>query len=879
VSGNFNAGQDQLKTNSIDDYTSYIAGVVKELERAHGINVATVDPFNEPNTNYWGTTLGSDGNPTGGRQEGAHMGPQLMSQVVKSLAPKLARNPGTRLSAMDETNPGTFVTDWNGFTPDAKAKVDQLNVHTYGTGQRTSARDIAKAEDKPLWMSEVEGSWGSGQSFTSMEPGVGMASHIVDDLRELEPTAWVLWQPVEDYDNMKPGGESAAGANWGEIQMPFNCKSTDTLQSCPIYTNTKFDTVRNFTHYIRPGDHLVKVNDTNSTAAVNRRGATIVHVNSGTQPQPVTIDLSKFRTISPHASVTPVLTDASHHLQKLAPVPITGDTATLTVPAASVTTFVVDGVNGVANDASLAQRHHVYRLQGVQSGRSLTPSGDSLVLRTNDATSGTQLWNLTNIGGGDSSRARYTVTTATDDRQLAVVNGSLTLVAPSDTPASSAQWILSTTGDGSYTLVNVGSKQIVDVGGQATADGSPIGLYSPTSGSNQRWTILDETITSVPTTPVFTVPGTAPQLPATVVATFADGATTNLPVTWNVPGPGAWNHTGTVIVTGRAVDALGGIHLAKAEVMVDTLVSTQPTRAKTFTGGQPTLPETVTAVGEHGGTTQRPVTWDAAPAGAFDNVGVVEVSGHADAGDGRTLPATVRVQVTEPVQENIATAAGTSISATYTESGFGTAGLLNGVLTDKAWSNWRSGAKNPSDTLTVNLPTARPLSAVRVYWYKDGSADSWPQAVQVQTRTASGSWVDAGSPVTLPAGTATAPITTVPISGATTDAVRVVMTARPNGGYIQASELQVLAGAPGKSADATLSAITLDGKPLAGFAPGTTSYAIPWSGHLPVVDAVASDPYATVAVTQPQGSNRTAIVKVASADGSADTTYTVRLGG
>ena len=67
---------------------------------------------------------------------------------------------------------------------------------------------------------------------------------------------------------MKPGGESAAGANWGSIQMRFDCTAKDTLATCPIYTNQKFNTVRNFTHYIRPGDHVVKVDDTSTIAAI-----------------------------------------------------------------------------------------------------------------------------------------------------------------------------------------------------------------------------------------------------------------------------------------------------------------------------------------------------------------------------------------------------------------------------------------------------------------------------------------------------------------------------------------------------------------------------------------------------------------------------------
>ncbi|MEK8226937.1 hypothetical protein NKG05_13890 [Oerskovia sp. M15] len=210
-------------------------------------------------------------------------------------------------------------------------------------------RDIAKGEGKSLWMSEVGGFWSStGQDFVSMESGLGSAQQIADDLRELEPSAWVFWQPVEDYTNMAPGGESAAGMNWGEIQIPFDCTAEDTLETCPIYTNTKYQTTQNFTHFIAPGDHLIGVDDVGSTAAVAASGdaATVVHVNSTTSARAVTLDLSGFASIEEGATVTPFVTSTSGALVEGTPVAVESGAATLTVPAESVTTFVVDGVAG-----------------------------------------------------------------------------------------------------------------------------------------------------------------------------------------------------------------------------------------------------------------------------------------------------------------------------------------------------------------------------------------------------------------------------------------------------------------------------------------------------------------------------------------------------
>lgn len=479
VSGGFTATDEQLRPDKIGDFTAYLAQVVRTLERAHGIKFSSVNPMNEPNTNYWKTTLGADGNPTGGRQEGAHIGPSVQSQLIPAMAAAL---PGTTVSAPDETNPDIFAADWTGWSAAARAAAGRLNVHTYGTGNRPIPRDIAKGAAKPLWMSEVGGSWLDRQDFTSMDPGLGMATQITDDLRLLEPSAWVSWQPIEDYNNMKPGGESAAGMNWGEIQVPFDCTSTD----CPIRTNTKFDTMRNFTHFIRPGDRLIASNDTASTAAMRGEDlASVVHVNPGTAEQDVTLDLSGFGIVRPGAMVTPVVTDVTGALKRGKPVRVAAGKATLRVPARSVTTFVVDGVSSTAAGTGLGTGKPV-TFTGVQSGKSLSAENGALVQRTTDASAAAQRWTLTDRTGRYGSRDRFTIASAATGQVLGTSGGAVTL-APPGTTGPAAEWTLSTTGDGTWTFVNAATGQLLDVIGESRADGAPIGLYRPTNGPNQRW--------------------------------------------------------------------------------------------------------------------------------------------------------------------------------------------------------------------------------------------------------------------------------------------------------------------------------------------------------------------------------------------------------
>ncbi|HWS33630.1 MAG TPA: RICIN domain-containing protein, partial [Actinoplanes sp.] len=583
----------------------------------------------------------------------------------------------------------------------------------------------------------------------------------------------------------------------------------------------------------------VKVDDPSTVAAINtsHRTATAVHVNSSTVDTAVTLDLSAFRTVRSTATVTPVVTSASGALITGTPVRIKQDRATLTVPAQSVTTFLIRGVQGADPRAALIQDGHVYRIEGVASGRSITPdpAGAATVLRTS-APAGDQLWSFTRLTGGNTNQERYEVTSPDTGKRLAVRNNTLVLESPdtaaatsgsavtpapgpavgpaagpvagSSAPAADAaaaagvdaagQWIPSTTGNGTWTLLNVGSGRLIDVTGQGTADGSPVGTYTPTSGDNQRWTLVDETVLGTAAVAAYTVPKLAPVLPATVSAVHRAGtpasassaARGELPVVWRLPDERVWRKAGKVRVTGTATDSLGGRHRASAVVTVDTFVRTRPATATTYLGGRPQLPATVTGIGRHGGRAELPVVWGT---GTYDQLGQVTVTGTATVAGGSTLPARATVTVVEPVEVNAAAGDGVTVSATYSESGYSAAGLRNGVRTEKAWSNWRSGTKNTTDTVTVALPAERDPTRVVTYFYRDGSNTSFPSTLRVQVLNVDGVWVDASQDVAV--GTEGSPVIDVPltVTGPVT-AVRIVMTARPSG-YITASEIEVLAKA------------------------------------------------------------------------------------
>jgi hypothetical protein len=398
--------------------------------------------------------------------------------------------------------------------------------------------------------------------------------------------------------------------------------------------------------------------------------------------------------------------------------------------------------------------------------------------------------------------------------------------------------------------------------------------------------VTDETVLRTEPADAFTVPGLAPKLPGRMTPVYRDGARGSLPVVWNPPPDRRWRDPGTVRVTGRATDPRGRTIRATAVVTVDTIGSALPGRAKTYTGKSPELPATVVGVGRHGGRTGLPATWDPAPAGAFDTQGVVTLRGVARVVDGGTVDATVRVQVTKPVETNIAPDDDVSVAATFTESGYSAQGLRNGNLSEKAWSNWKPGdTKNPSDTVTFTLPKDRDLTRVVAHFHRDVNTASFPGSLKVQVRgEGDGAWTDASGDIEV--GTEGSPVVDVPVTAGPSNGARVVMTARPAGwlagwlaGYITMSEIEVYARTPGVSSDAAAASVEVAGIPVASFDPDTHDYRVVTAepGRA-VVTAIARDPYAAVSIETTRGPRRTlAVVSVTSEDGSRTGTSRIEI--
>ncbi|WP_127573004.1 glycoside hydrolase [Georgenia faecalis] len=925
VSGGIGDGNaENLRPDAIDAFTAYLTTVTEQLEEQYGIDVATIDPFNEPNTNYWSTTL-RDGVPVGGRQEGMHVGPQRQVEVITSLAERLADEGTTTdavISAMDETNPGTFVRNWSAYPQATRDAVEQMNVHTYGTGGRLQVRDLSKSADTPLWMSEVEGSWVDGFNPSAIENGLGLAERITSDLRELEANAWVLWQPVEDLYNMEPTGEDL---NWGSVFLDFDCEWYDEdgtqvfksarrvadaggdstgVEECSTVVGSKFNVMRNYTQFLTPGVQIIPTSSPATTAAVDAdgTGVTLVHANARTEDQTVRVDLSGFAAVEPGATATAYVTTESpaddptaNGLVPAAPVAVDAGSAsvTLTLPAQSVSSIVIDGVSGVAEDVLVDGAD--YQFAGVQSGKPLT-AGDAGATITAAGTTPEavrdQVWTVHEVPGAERGSIKRYVLEAGDGEVLGATAAGTDLrdVSVADAAADpETVWILNTTNGTTYSWVNQALSLSLDVAGQSSADGTAVGVYGSNGGANQTWTIRGTEATGSREVAVSTLVGVTPTLPDVVVPLYPWGEGAPAPVTWEALPETTWATPGEVVVAGTAVDVFGNTVAATARVVVGSYTLTDPVSLTVREGSTAAAviaaaPETVPArAGASTVTFDVPVQWDwdGLTDAALAEVGVVTVTGTATSNEpgAEPLAATLSVIVTTGVPTNIAPLPTTTAAATYTEGSYHVDRTRNGILNDKGWSNWRSGTSNPSDTLSYTFAAPEDLHAATVYFYRDG-AGSWAETLRFEYRDAAGTWtavpgyeapVAVGSPAD-----GTPPLVTADLSSIDdATGLRVVLNARP-GGYMTVAEVEIeaLTAAAGSVAD--LAALRVDGVPLEGFTPEVTDYEVTVQGsRYPSVLALPVDSEATVSVEQPADGEGTATVVVTAADGETTRTYTL----
>jgi len=188
--GNNPSTADNVKPEFYNAFGDYLIDVCEFYKQNYNIEFKTLEPFNEPLTNYWGYM---------GGQEGCHFSLNAQIDFLRVLHPKLKGTQlNTILSASDETDISGFNRTMKAYLEagDIQDMLGQINTHSYGGSDkdRVEARQLADKMGKTFWQSE---SGPIGIGGRGLESNLGMAQRMFDDLQIMKPSAWLDWQVIE----------------------------------------------------------------------------------------------------------------------------------------------------------------------------------------------------------------------------------------------------------------------------------------------------------------------------------------------------------------------------------------------------------------------------------------------------------------------------------------------------------------------------------------------------------------------------------------------------------------------------------------------------------------------------------------------------------
>jgi O-glycosyl hydrolase len=306
VTGARRGSEDNLRPEFEATFADYLATVMSNLTVLDNVKFDTVTPMNEPSANWW---------QLGHRQEGTHMSVGQQMRMVNLLRASLDRHgvPATIVASedYDERNAYEAVSAYD---PVTLRNISHIVTHTYHANASAELRQLAERTGKPLWVSE----YGDGE-----RSGLRLARRIRDDIVEKRAQAWIYWQFADN-----------AGA-WGMVWNRLDGRDTSFRRT------RKFHVMAQFSRFIRPGSQIISVTDNDSIAAYDRsqQRLIIVAVNDHTTARDVTYQLNNLTTKA--TEVTAYRTSQQEDVSPQPPLTIADGKFPVTLPARSVTTFIV----------------------------------------------------------------------------------------------------------------------------------------------------------------------------------------------------------------------------------------------------------------------------------------------------------------------------------------------------------------------------------------------------------------------------------------------------------------------------------------------------------------------------------------------------------
>jgi len=355
-------GSDNLKSDYFDDFADYLSEVALHFKTEWGITFRTVEPFNEPSAGWWKSNGGQEGCGFKNNQT------QMIVELGKALQKK-GLFPETSVSAADETNIGDALNQFNKYSSEALSYMFQVNTHSYSGGDsRAKLFNAAFAKNKRVWQSETGPLSKSGDEHIAL----WMANVIIQDLRDMKANAWVDWQIGDPAEN------------WRSLALNHS-KQTFT-------PNARYYMHAAFSRYIRPGSRIIGSDNSNTLAALRPDGALVLIVrNAGSSDAKYSFDLTGFDKIGTSAKV--VRFELPGSLKAQDDIAVSGKALSMTAPAQTITTMVIDGAEGgVCTPDTIIPYVKIHNGEWDESTDVKVGKGDSLVIGPHPWEGGRWVW-------------------------------------------------------------------------------------------------------------------------------------------------------------------------------------------------------------------------------------------------------------------------------------------------------------------------------------------------------------------------------------------------------------------------------------------------------------------------------------------------------
>lgn len=457
--GNSDAGKDNLKPAYYDQFCDYLIEVCKHFKDEYGIEFKTLDPFNEPNTNYWGAN---------GGQEGCHFDPASQVKLIRVLYPKLAKSGlKTVISACDETSVPTAINELNLYRKegDIIPMLGQFNVHTYGGNvmDKSNLRDLIFETKLPFWMSET------GAGGTGIAGNLSMAQRLFDDMNYLLPQAWVDWQYMEE-----------ANDQWCLIRGNFANQTYNIVKNCYVRMQV--------TRFIKKGYTLLSTGKSDLLAAISPDGTELVVVmlNTNTSDKLINLDLSMLKNLSSTASL--YVTNSKYDCKKMSDIEIENHQLNYRMGAQEISTVIIkmDKSDGV----ELFKENTPYMIVPRSATSVMKAVGDGLKLSLFSAEDTLQRWYFHPLSNGN-----YCIYTKRNGQKVAITDdGSYNLkLSLLNENSAQQQFKIETLDDCCFKIISSSNGKLFDLEGVSTASGTNIGVWQAGStgeNAHREWRVL-----------------------------------------------------------------------------------------------------------------------------------------------------------------------------------------------------------------------------------------------------------------------------------------------------------------------------------------------------------------------------------------------------